>query len=206
MKKLLLLIMFLSTGMVSAVLAQNMRTLFLEAPDAVFPLLSKNCRADLVDFIEAGMKARVTNRLDGVSVLEELDDDYLRLAMTGSSSMQLKLLPFDGDTVICMVRSVKAEAVGSRVCFYDKEWSLLDGNGWFVLPLLKDFFVSAAAADEYGDMCDIYLVALTLSPVDNTLVAEYTMPSYMSVEDAEKVKPLLRSIVYRWDGGCFVTE
>ncbi|MBQ2127442.1 MAG: DUF3256 family protein [Bacteroidaceae bacterium] len=181
-----------------------MRTIFLNAPDVVFPMLSINDRADLVDFIEAGMTAKVRNRLDGVSVLAELTDDYLSLATTASSNMQLKLLPFNGDTVICMVKTVKAEAADSRICFYDKQWNRLDGCGMFTMPEISDFFVSPD--DEYMDMCDIYLVSLTLSAADNTLVAEYTMPAYMSVDDAGKIEPLLRKLVYRWNGGRFVID
>jgi hypothetical protein len=74
----------------------------------------------------------------------------------------------------------------------------------FTFPSIDEFFTSGASG--YSDMCDIYLVSLTLSPVDNTLVAEYTMPAYMSMEDAEKVKPLLRKLVYRWNGVRYVIE
>lgn len=184
--------------------AQDMRSIFLNAPDGIFPLLSGNDRADLVDYIEAGMTAKVTNRLDGTTVLHELEADYLKLATTASSDVQLKLLPFQGDTVICMVKTVRAEAADSRIRFYDKEWNLLDGDRMFRFPSISEFFTSAA--NEYVDKCDIYLVSLTLSAVDNTLVAEYTMPDYMSVEDSKKVKPLLRKLVYMWNGSCYVIE
>jgi hypothetical protein len=183
---------------------QEMRTIFLEAPDSIFPLVSKSYRADLVDYIDAGMTAKVTNTLDGVSTLEELAPDFMKFAVTASSTMQLKLLPHENDTVICMVKSAMAEAVDSRIYFYDKEWNLLDGADLFCLPSIGDFFASAAG--EYIDMCDIYLVSLTLSATDNTLVAEYTMPAYMNVDDAEKVKPLLRKLTYRWDGVRFVID
>ena len=182
--------------------AQDMRGVFLNAPDEIFPLLEKGYRADLVDYIDAGMKAKVTNRLDGTTELEELGDDYMRLATTASSAMQLKLLPLAGDTVICVVKSVKAEAVDSRIYFYDKGWNMLDDGKFFDYPQIGDFF--AADGDGALDMCDIYLVSLTLSAVDDTLVAEYTMPVYMSADDAAKITPLLRKLVYRWDGRRFV--
>ena len=55
-------------------------------------------------------------------------------------------------------------------------------------------------------LCDIYLVKLTLSPTEETMVAEYTMPHYMNDSDAKAVQPLLRPVVYRWQGGVFVKE
>ena len=206
MRKLLFLILFMLPGAASLVSAQDMRNVFRDAPDEMFPLLTKNLRADLVDFADAGMTAKVTNNFDGTSVLEELDDDYLLLATTALSTMQLKLLPMQGDTVICVVKSVKAEATDSRIRFYDLEWNRLDGSEMFALPAISDFFVPGADVSEVADVCDIYLVALHLNADDNTLVAEYTMPAYMSAEDAEKVKPLLRKLVYRWNGERFVIE
>ena len=204
MRKLLIFIMFLFGGAVTMVSAQNMRSIFLNVPDEIFPLLSNNDRADLVDYIEAGMTAKVTNRLDGTTVLHELESDYLRLATTASSEVQLKLLPFQNDTVICMIKTIKAEAADSGIRFYDKEWNILDGDRMFRFPSIPEFFTSAV--NEYVDKCDIYLVSLTLSATDNTLVAEYTMPTYMSVDDAKKVKPLLRKMVYKWNGSCYVIE
>ena len=204
MRKLLISIMFLFGGALMMVSAQDMRAIFLNAPDGIFPLLSGNDRADLVDYIEAGMTAKVTNRLDGTTVLHELEADYLKLATTASSDVQLKLLPFQGDTVICMIKTVKAEAADSRIRFYDKEWNLLDGERMFRFPSIAEFFTSAV--NELVNKCDIYLVSLTLSATDNTLAAEYTMPAYMSVDDAKKVKPMLRKLVYRWNGSCYVIE
>ena len=204
MRKLLISIMFLFGVALTMVSAQNMRSIFLNAPDDIFPLLSGNDRADLVDYIEAGMTAKVTNRFDGTSVLQELEADYLKLATTASSDVQLKLLPFQNDTVICMIKTVKAEAADSRIRFYDKEWNVLNGELMFRFPSIAEFFTSAV--NELVNKCDIYLVSLTLSATDNTLVAEYTMPDYMSVEDSKKVKPLLRKLVYRWNGSCYVIE
>lgn len=201
MKKLLFLTIWMFVGVVSA---QDMRTVFMNAPEELFPLLTKSHRADFIDYIDAGMIAKVTNRLDGVSVLEELSDDYLRLATTASSTVQMKMLPLENDTIICVVNTVKAESADSRICFYDKEWQRVDGCEMFEYPSLEDFFISSAT--EYIDVCDIYLVSLMLSSVDNTLVAEYTMPSYMNIEDAEKVRTLLRRLEYRWNGERFVIE
>ena len=206
MRKLLFLICFMLSGAVSLVSAQDMRSLFMDAPDEIFPLLTKNLRADLVDYVDAGMTARVTNRLDGASVLERLDDNYLLLATTASSTMQLKLLPVHDGAIICVVKTVKAEASDSRIRFYDLEWNRLDANGMFTSPSIMDFFKPGADIDDVADLCDIYLVKLTLNALDNTLVAEYTMPAYMSADDASKVKPLLRKLVYRWNGERFVIE
>lgn len=205
MRRFLILILLLCCR--AAVLpAQDMRVVFKNAPDEIFPLLTKNDRADLVDYIDAGMAAKVTNLFDGNSELLALDEDYLLLATSASSTVQLKLLPLQGDTLICEVRTVKAEASDSRIAFYDMDWNRLDGGAMFSFPAISDFFVAATDADEYADVCDIYLVSLKMNADDNTIVAEYTMPDYMNIEDAGEVKPLLRKLVYNWNGQRFVIE
>ena len=45
--------------------AQEMRDIFVEMPDSIIPLLTQSNRADCVDFLDAKMRARVTNKFDG---------------------------------------------------------------------------------------------------------------------------------------------
>ncbi len=202
MKKLNILLLFalLACGAV----AQDMRSLFLAAPDTVFPLLTQNNRADCVDFINAGMRARVTNRLDGTSELLAITPTYLEMRSSESSTVQMRLLPCEGDTVIAVVRSVCAEACDSRIAFYKKDWSPAGIS--FPRPRIADFFQPTDSLDFLLKRCDIYLVSLSLSPTDTRLSAEYTMPRYMSKEDSLLVAPKLRPLLYRWEGGAFVLE
>lgn len=74
------------------------------------------------------------------------------------------------------------------------------------MPGVADFFAPTDSLSYYLSLCDIYLVKLTLSPTEETMVAEYTMPLYMNDSDAKAVQPLLRPVVYRWQGGVFVKE
>lgn len=204
MRKLLYILVVCVCVVVSDAAAQSMRDVFINAPDSVFPLLTRMNREDCVDFIDAGMRARVTNRLDGKSELLVITDDFLELRSSESSTVQMRLLPFKGDTVIAVVRSVCAEACDSRISFYKKSWEPADVQ--FVRPPVTDFFLSPDSAARYMPKCDIYLVSLSLSATDEALVAEYTMPAYMNNEDRSAVAPCLRSLLFRWQGGAFVRE
>ena len=187
------------------VFAQDMRSLFVNAPDSVFPLLTRSNREDCVDFIDAGMRARVTNRLDGKSELLSLTPSFLELKSSEASTVQMRLLPFEGDTVVAVVRSVCAEACDSRISFYKRDWSRADIP--FSRPAVGDFFIPATDSLDYClARCDIYLVSLSLSPTDEVLVAEYTMPAYMNAEDARVIAPRLRPVRFRWSGVRFVRE
>ncbi len=204
MKKLKLAILFASFLLASGAVAQNMRALFLNAPDSIMPLLTYNNRADCIDFVDAGMRARVTNRLDGYSELLSISDDYMELRVSENSTVQMKLLPFGNDTVVAVVRSVCAEACDSRLTFYNRDWTIAPLS--FLRPPVEEFFVATDSLAGLLARCDIYLVQLKLSSADNLLRAEYTMPHYMSEKDSLLVAPKLQPIVYRWQGGAFVKE
>lgn len=206
MRKILFILMVLLCGAMCNVAAQDMRMLFLNAPDEVFPLLTKNNRADCVDYVDAGMKAIVTNRLGGVSSLEALTGDYLYVQSSSSSWIEARLLPFNKDSIICVVKGVSAEAADSRLLFYDRMWNRLDDEAMFEQPAIVDFFVQEDSAACYAEKCDIYLVKYSLSKDECMLKAEYTMPSYMSDDDARTISKLLRPIVYRWNGKRFIKE
>ena len=200
-------ILILLLSFCASVQAQNLRTLFMSAPDEVLPLLPANARADCLDYFDAGMEARVMNSLDGTSVMTVLTDDYLFLQTTSSSSVQMKLLPCaDGGSLVCVIKSVKAEAENSHVAFYDLEWNRVPGEQLYVAPAIADFFISVDSAARYIDKCDMYLVRCILADNDATLTAEYTMPAYMDINDSELIAPLLRKIVYLWDGTRFVVR
>ena len=188
--------------------AQNMRHLFLEMPDSVVPLLTRNNRADCIDFLEAGMKAEINNLLDGRSSLLKLTPDYLKMKTTSHSDVQMKLLPVaGGDTIICMINTVRAEAADSRIRFYDKEWKeLKPATRFFTAPAIKEFFTVNERSDKRLLMADIYLVELILSPDATTLQATYTMPAYMSAADSAYVAAGLHDIKYQWNGKKFVKK
>lgn len=188
--------------------AQNMRTIFLEMPDSILPLLTSTNRADCVDFLEAGMKAEVTNLLDGRSSLQKLTPDYLKMKTTSHSEMQMKLLPRSGgDTIICMINTVRAEAADSRIRFYDKEWKeLKPTTKFFTAPAIKEFFTVNERSDKRLLMADIYLVELILSPDATTLQAKYTMPAYMSGADSAFVAGGMHDIKYHWNGKKFIMK
>lgn len=205
MKKLL----FILIAIVCCVLqsaAQDMRSLFLNAPDEIFPLLTRSNRADCIDYVDAGMEARVTNRLDGTSHLNKLTDDYFYMQVSSSSWCEAKLLPLGDDTLICMIKGVEAEAADSRLQFYDSKWNRLDADTFFREPAIAEFFLSADSAARHAGLCDIYLVKYSFSRDDKVLKAEYTMPAYMNVDDAAVVAPLLRVLTFRWDGKRFIRE
>lgn len=100
MKKstLTLLLFILGISSSFSVGAQEAKTVFVNIPDSLCPLLSSVNRADCIDFIESKMKAQVTNRFGGKSEMTELSPDYVSLQMSDASNWQMKLLPLNDTT------------------------------------------------------------------------------------------------------------
>ena len=70
--------------------AQEAKTLFVNIPDSLTPLLTKVNREDCIDFLESKMKAQVENRFGKKSEMTELGTDYVRMQMSPQTSWQMK--------------------------------------------------------------------------------------------------------------------
>jgi hypothetical protein len=85
--------------------AQNVRELFKTMPDSLAPYLTVNNRLDMMDFVDAGMKAIVTNQLGGDTEMTFLSDDSLSVKMNSAFLLDLKLQKRDTTTVVCLKRT-----------------------------------------------------------------------------------------------------
>ncbi len=206
MKKSFITLLLVLMSVAVDSMAQDMRSLFIEMPDSLIPLLTRLNREDCIDFIDAGMRARVTNTFDEESELITYTKDYIHLKSSANSSMHIGLLPCMNDTILCIINSVCAEACDSRISFYTKKWQRLDSKVYFREPTIEEFIIPSDSAADIADMCDIRLVKLSLNPTDHSITAEYTMPAYMSKEDSMRVAPNLRPIIYEWNGNKYTNR
>lgn len=209
MKKLYILSLILLVSFSSA-LAQDAKTLFVNMPDSLAPLLTSTNKLDFIDFLESNMKARVSNRLEGDSEMTILAPTYIRIQMTEQSTWQMKLLPTNqGDSVICVATTACATACDSHLRFYTTNWKELPAQTRISLPRQDDFFAAPTAEqkNEYDELrlkTDMCLVKADLAADAQTITFTYTTPHYLHPDDAEKLKPYLRTpLVYHWDGQKF---
>ena len=102
--KLVITIFFSAVGLFvsTALQAQEAKTLFVNMPDSLSPLLTKVNREDCIDFLESKMKAQVENRFGKKSEMTDLGKDYIRMQMSVQSTWQMKVLALNDSTnVIC---------------------------------------------------------------------------------------------------------
>ena len=209
MKKTLFVIGMLLCGL--SLYAQDMKTLFIAMPDSVAPLLTKVNREDCVDFLASNMKAEVKNRFGKVSELKRLTDDYLFLQTTGSSPMEMILLPLnDSVKVICVVNTVCGPACDSEVRFYNTDWQQLAKEDFIQLPSVGAFYlpVDTLTDEAYAairEKADMDLVKATLSEDKPIISFTYTTPDYLAKTEREKLVVYIRKepVVYEWKGGKY---
>ena len=211
--KLLLTIFFGVTGLFSQniLYAQEAKTLFVNMPDSLSPLLTKVNREDCIDFLESKMKAQVENRFGKKSEMTDLSKNYIRMQMSPQTLWQMKVLALNDSTnVICTVSTACAPACDSRIHFYTTDWKPLTKTDFITLPVMDDFLNTSDTTavyefDEARRSADILLMKADLNKENVELAFTLTTPDYMSKETAEKLQPFLRrSIVYRWKDGAFI--
>jgi len=177
--------------------AQTMREVFIAMPDSIEPLLSKNNRMDMIDFIDSHMQARVTNRLDEQSIMDTLTVDYVKVSLSSNAVMEMKLYEKGTEKVLLLVHTVGGPVKGSELCFFTSDWKPLEAQ--FELPSFSSYEVNPRESlteeqiELLEGLADLELVEMELSPSNNMLLCTPSI-SILSKEDQEKVKFLVKSI------------
>ena len=127
----LLLCMALSLS-VSASDGITLRDAFRQMPDSVMPTLTQINRLDCLDFLDAGMKAEVKNRLGGTSVMMTLTADSLSLQVSPALRVDMLLLPLaepidSMNQVVVVGETFLADSVygETAVRYFSTDWKLI---------------------------------------------------------------------------------
>ena len=163
-----LLFVFFSLLTSSRTSAQlRIRDIYANAPDSIFPLLTKNNRLDQLDFKENNMPAVVKNRFDDRSELLLLTDSYLQLHLSDHLLVEMRLLP---DSTFCMVQTYKGPAPDSRLRFFDAVWNELPAV--VQVPAADDFLADDIDIDTRLSLQALPLIQATLSPDGDDITFE----------------------------------
>ena len=85
--------------------AQTIRDVFKAMPDTLTPYLTTNNRLDMMDFMDARMKAVVNNGLGGETEMTFLSEDSLCVKMNEAYMVELKLEKADTSMQVCMKKT-----------------------------------------------------------------------------------------------------
>ena len=102
--KVVLLFITFHLSLITSAYAQTVRESFKAMPDSLMPYLTANNRLDLMDFMDAKMKAVVTNLLEGQTEMTFLSDDSLSIRMSDALTIEMKTQKVDTVTVVTLKR------------------------------------------------------------------------------------------------------
>lgn len=105
----------------------NIREVFKLMPDSLLPYLTQNNRLDMIDFMDAKMKAAVDNQLGGESEMTYLSDDSLCIKMNESMTLELKMLRDEKEPIVFMKRTYQITERQKEILIgrYSSSWRLI---------------------------------------------------------------------------------
>ncbi len=167
----------------------RIRDIYAEAPDSIFPLLTKNNRLDQIDFRENNMQAVVKNKFEDRVELMVLTDQYLQLRLSERCMVEMRLL---SDSTFCMVETYSAPAPDSRVRLFDAKWNELPQT--IQRPEVDDFLSEDIDTDVRLSLQALPLIKASLSENDNSITWQL-QTSELTREQQKKAEGKVREII-----------
>ena len=166
----------------------RIRDIYAEAPDSIFPLLTKNNRLDQIDFRENNMKADVKNKFEDHSELLILSEGYLKLQLSKHCIVEMRLL---NDSTFCMVQTYNAPASDSQIRFFDTSWNKLPQT--VERPSVDEFLSEDVDIDVRLALQALPLIKASLSENSETVTFEL-QTSELTLEQRQKVEGKVHEI------------
>lgn len=208
--KRIIFVLIMSMALVSAKSA-DIRTLFVEMPDSIMPLLVKNNRLDMLDYMDIGMSAKVKNKLGGESEMTLLKDDMISISMTDVTEYDIKLFyGKDSLVTIAVIETVCGGYCDSDVTFYNDKWQPLDKQKLISMPLLDDFLDKKLMKQSENKTAidEMYYRMMMIDSAPESDVITFTLTTTDAILDEEIRDSIFKttSINYRWNGKKFIRQ
>lgn len=207
MKKLLFILLLI--GSVANLSAQDViKEFFLNAPVSITPLLSDVNKADFIDFLESGMKAKVKNRFGESVEMTKLTADFLQIKMSDRSELEMKIYRKNNVVeVIAVVNRVYAPSCVSTLEFYSRGWERSKIGKQLEMISLADFIPTKNIPDAVRrdfKAVDMELIKIELLEESDVITFSLNLEEYLEHEVYERISPyLVPTISYQWNGKRF---
>ena len=177
------------------------RKVFEKLHCSALEILSPSSRLDMLDYWDVDSIAKITNVMDGLSWLEEVTPDYLKVRITPVSTLEIKILPMKKGSLAMTVYTVgdDVQAEDSQIKFYDMNLAEVPTEKYFSIPRVKDFFEipkgSATKMKEIEQMIPFPTIAITANPKNNNLEARLTVEKYINEDDWNIAKLFVKPFI-----------
>lgn len=181
------------------------REVFSKLQTQALDILPVSTRLDMLDYWDADSTYKASNVMEGLSWIENLNPGYMKIRLTGVSTLEIKVLPAKKGELIMTVYSVGAspQATDSQVDFYDASLNKLETGKYLEIPSLDDFFEipkgSLTKMKEIKELIPFPTVAYSVAADADVLYATLTVEDYLSQDDLNVIKLFLkRQITSEW--------
>ncbi|WP_298653497.1 DUF3256 family protein [uncultured Proteiniphilum sp.] len=196
---LFLLISLLAEG-------QNIGDLFKSMPSELLPGVSEGNKTMLL--VDSG-ETTVPYALGEIKKLRQ-SNDYLEIKTSDIGTTQWKLLPIEKDsTIICVIKTVCANACDSHISFYTTNWEKIDNNT-FLPEISQEIFFDSSKKEmenyKYGvSLQHIYPISAAFSESGSDLTLTFNYKPLLTEDQIAEIKPFLKSdtIVLKWENVSF---
>lgn len=198
--------------MTMTVSAKSLRQLWIDMPDSIVPYLNKNLRTEFVDFVDMKVKADVKNLFDQNSRMDTLTNDYLKVTLNESATLEMKLFSSsDGKDVLCLVKTFSAPEKESELVFFDSSWNQLNTSDLFSgvqldkLPgqlVQKPDTMSQERFEKLKILIEPEMTWNELNIGENSITFNLATP-LMSNDDKKAVDAILVQRKFKWNGKTF---
>ncbi|MCM1236560.1 MAG: DUF3256 family protein, partial [Ruminococcus flavefaciens] len=160
---------------------------FVKMDVQVLDLLDHTTRENMLDYFAADSVWQAPNEMGGLSRLDTVTNDYLKVKLTDVSTLQIKVLPMaKGDYTVMTIYTIGSEneTPDSEIRFFDSGMHPLETKKMLKLPGLDEFFSIPKGCTtnmkEIRGLIPFPTVEYDAGPSTDTLTGKLTVGNYIS--------------------------
>lgn len=180
---------------------------FTDIPLEVLDIIRPSTRLDMLDYYnQADSLITVTDALGGESRLETVTEDYIKVALTPVSTLEIKLLPYKKELIVMTLYTTGGDGIAkdTQVSFFDSNLQPVSARKFLMAPDIKRFFDlkgSDITEKELAEEIPFETIEYSTGPSDTPLKAEFTTLSVLSDEIRERLsRVLVPQLSSSWNG------
>ena len=189
------------------------RHVFEKLHSSALEILPVSVRLDMLDYWDVDSVYKASNVMEGLSWIEKVTPDYLKVRITPVSTLEIKILPAKKSDLAMTIYTVgdDVQAQDGQIKFYDEDLDLLNTNDYLVMPRVKDFFEipkgSVTKMSEIESMIPFPTIAFTANPENTNIEARLTVEQYINQDDWNIAKLFVKPyIILDWKKDKYKVE
>lgn len=177
------------------------RNVFEKLHCGALEILPVSTRLDMMDYWDVDSVYKAFNAMEGLSWLENVTPDYLKVRITAVSSLEIKILPEKKEKIVMTVYTVgdDVQAQDSQIKFYSQSLDELPTAKHLTMPQVKDFFEipkgSATKMKEIEEMIPFPSIAFNANPDNDDIEARLTVEQYINQDDWNIAKLFVKPFI-----------